>query len=204
MTEKKKKELLKLAEKQNKDKKYSMIIDNLDFLIYLVAVVILAFAIRNYCIEPVRVDGTSMTTTLDNNERMFLERFSYMFSKPSRGDIIVCYYPGYAVSCIKRVIGLPGETVKIENGRVYIDGQLLDESDYWKDNYFRTADMEVTLDENHVFVMGDNRRPGGSHDSRSSNVGPIPLNRIEGRVFVTVYPFEKAKLVPKINYNVDK
>lgn len=102
------------------------------FIVSLIIVITLALSIRLFITEPTLVDGESMYPTLLNGERMLVEKVSLWFSEPQRGDIVICYYPGYTVSCVKRVIGLPGETVSIENGIIYINGKELEESAYWK------------------------------------------------------------------------
>ena len=158
---------------------------NFSFFIYLVAVIVCALALRLFIFEPVRVDGDSMVPTLHNDERMFVEKVSLWVSCPERGEIITCFYPGYKVSCVKRVIATPGETVEIIGGEVYIDGARIDESRYWNGEIY--ADMApVTVPEGHVFVMGDNRND--SKDSRNPSVGSIPYERIVGRCRAVIWP----------------
>lgn len=101
--------------------------DYIDFAITVIMVLVAVFAFRAFIFEPVQVDGESMNQTLQDGERMFVEKFSYWFENPSRGDIVICKYPktyknGEAENqtFVKRVIGLPGETIKIEEGIVYI------------------------------------------------------------------------------------
>ena len=155
----------------------------LDFCITLPLIVMLAFGIRAFIFEPVRVEGNSMYPTLLNGEHMLCEKVSYMFTRPSRGDIVICRYPGYSEDCVKRVIGLPGETVEVRDGVVYIDGVQLDESGYY-DGYINQDYGPITVPEDCVFVMGDNRN--NSKDSRASTVGPLPYTRISGRVFYAI------------------
>ena len=163
---------------------------NLDFFIYLAVVVVIAFSIRAFLFEPIRVDGSSMTPTLLNREEMLVEKVSYWFGAPQRGDIVICYYPGYTESCVKRVVGLPGETVSVSGGKFYINGIALDESAYWNDEIH--GDMEaVTVGESEVFVVGDNRN--GSKDSRDSRVGAIPLEKVVGRVRMVIWPLANAR-----------
>ncbi len=162
------------------------------FMLSLIIVVAIAFAIRLFIAEPVRVDGESMYPTLLNDERMFVEKVSLWFSAPKRGDIVICYYPGYTVSCVKRVIGLPGDTISITDGIVYINGEELDESEYWHYRGEIDLDMgEVTVPEGSVFVMGDNRND--SKDSRAWGVGAIPYERITGRAHYVIWPLSAAR-----------
>lgn len=160
---------------------------NVDFFLYILMVMLIALGIRTFLCEPIRVDGDSMIPTLTNEEHMFVEKVSYWFEAPARGDIIICYYPGYRESCVKRVIGLPGETVEIAGGKVSINGALLGEQAYWNGEIYSDV-APVAVGEEQVFVMGDNRN--GSKDSRNPSVGCIPYIRIEGRVRAVIWPFQ--------------
>ncbi len=165
----------------------------IDFIIYILIVVAIAFAIRNFVGEPILVDGSSMYSTLYDTERLLVEKVSYWFGEPQRGDIIVCYYPGYTTSCVKRVIGLPGETVEVQIDGVYIDGVYLSESAYWDGPIYDTA-LPVVVPENCVYVMGDNRNPSQSLDSRSAlRVGCIPYNKILGKAICVIWPFSNIR-----------
>lgn len=160
--------------------------ENIDFYIYLAIVLIAALSIRLFVFEPVRVEGPSMEPTLWTNERLFVEKLSYCFESPERGQVLICRYPDERENCVKRVIALPGETVKVSWGKVYVNGEPLDESAYWNDIVY--SDMpELTVPENSVFVMGDNRNV--SKDSRAASVGPIPYSRIVGRAHFVMWPF---------------
>lgn len=170
---------------------------NYDFFIYLLLVFFVAFCIRTFVGEPIRVDGNSMHPTLLHQERMVIEKLSYYAHPPRRGDIIVCYYPGYTVSCVKRVIGLPGDTVSIENGQVYINDAPLDESAYWNDEIYSTM-VRHTVKENCVFVMGDNRNH--STDSRDPDVGDIPYEKIVGRAFLVAWPISEWRAISPQTY----
>ncbi|OQB24967.1 MAG: Signal peptidase I S [Firmicutes bacterium ADurb.Bin182] len=157
---------------------------NIGFLFYLATVIICVFAFRNFLMEPIDVDGISMNYTLLDRERMLVEKVSMWLHKPERGEIIIVYYPGYTQSCVKRVIGLPGETVEIRGGETYIDGKKLAEDYLFEPMFY---DMPpVTVPENSVFVMGDNRN--SSEDSRDPNVGSIPFHKIVGRVVAVMWP----------------
>lgn len=127
-----------------------------------------------------------MFPTLHNGEHMIVEKVSYWFSDPSRGDIIICFYPGYTESCVKRVIATAGETVEVRGGVVYVDGQAIDESAYWGAIVLGEYGP-LTVPEGEVFVMGDNRNE--SKDSRNPAVGPIPRDKIVGRVRAVFLPF---------------
>ena len=121
---------------------------------------------------------------------MFVDKTSYLFNEPKRGDIIICYYPNHTASCVKRVIALPGETVCVMDGVVYVNDEPLDESEYWNDYVFYNT-WPVIVPEKCVFVMGDNRNE--SLDSRSAEVGPIPYNRIVGRARSVIWPLSSFR-----------
>lgn len=171
---------------------------NFDFFLYILAVIMLALGIRTFLMEPIRVEGASMVPTLEEGEHMFVEKVGYWFEEPQRGDIIICFYPGYRESCVKRVIGLPGETVQVTNGVVLIDGVLLDEAAYWNDVLFDETEP-VTVGEKQVFVMGDNRN--FSKDSRSASVGPIPFHKIVGHVRAVIWPFSQYRAIAPVEYS---
>ena len=165
---------------------------NLDFFLYLVAVVLIALSIRLFIFEPVRVEGPSMEPTLWTNERLFVEKTGYWFARPQRGQVVICFYPDEKDTCVKRVIGLPGETVEVRWGVLYINGAPLDESAYWND--FIYNDMApYTVPADSIFVVGDNRNV--SKDSRAPSVGAIPYERVVGRAHFVMWPFNAWRSV---------
>lgn len=186
------------AEEQYENMRGSRAYRNVEFFIYILIVVLTALSIRSFLAEPIRVDGDSMIPTLINNEDMLVEKVSYWFQDPTRGDMVICFYPGYTESCVKRVIGLPGETVSITDGLINIDGTALDESDYWTGEIIGNMDP-VTVGEREVFVVGDNRN--GSKDSRNPYVGCIPYSKVVGRVIAVVWPFSTFRTFERVNYS---
>ncbi|HML68390.1 MAG TPA: signal peptidase I [Clostridia bacterium] len=185
------------AEEQYENMQGSRSFRNVSFLLYIALVVLIALTIRSFIAEPIRVDGDSMIPTLVHNEDMLVEKMSYWFSDPLRGDIIICYYPGYTESCVKRVIGLPGETVEVRGGKIFINGNELNESAYWDGQI--VGDMDpVVIGARHVFVVGDNRN--GSKDSRNASVGAIPYAKVVGRVVAVVYPFDEIQSISRVTY----
>jgi len=186
------------AEEQYENMRGSRAYRNVEFLLYIAVVVLMALAIRSFIVEPIRVDGDSMVPTLTNNEDMLVEKVSYWFSDPMRGDIVICYYPGYTESCVKRVIGLQGETVSVSDGAIYIDGVALDESMYWQGEIIGDMDP-VTVGEREVFVVGDNRN--GSKDSRNSSVGCISYSKVVGRVIAVVWPLSERESFGRVVYD---
>ena len=185
------------AEEQYESMRGTRVYRNVEFLLYIVFVVLIALTIRSFIAEPIRVDGDSMVPTLVHNEDMLVEKMTYWFNDPLRGDIIICFYPGYTESCVKRVIGLPGETVAVQDGVITINGTPLDESAYWTGEIIGDMDP-VTVGARQVFVVGDNRN--GSKDSRNSSVGCIPYAKIVGHVVAVVYPFNEFETFSKVAY----
>ena len=160
--------------------------------IYLLVVLCAAYLIITYVGQRTQVSGSSMETTLSDGDNLLVDKITYRFSEPKRFDIIVfpfqydtdTYY-------IKRIIGMPGETVQIDyDGNIYINGSLLEES-YGREviqNPGRAAEP-ITLGEDEYFVMGDNRN--NSSDSRDPSVGNIHRKDIIGRAWVRIWPFSK-------------
>ncbi|MCE5190152.1 MAG: signal peptidase I [Eubacteriales bacterium] len=185
------------AEEQYENMRGTRVYRNAEFLLYIVVVVLVALTIRSFIAEPTRVDGDSMIPTLVHNEDMLVEKMTYWFSDPLRGDIVICFYPGYTESCVKRVIGLPGETVAVKDGVITIDGEPIDESAYWKGEIIGDMDP-VTVGAREVFVVGDNRN--GSKDSRNPSVGCIPYAKLVGRVIAVVYPFSEYRTISRVTY----
>ena len=160
--------------------------------IYLLVVLCAAYLIITYVGQRTQVSGSSMETTLSDGDNLLVDKITYRFSEPKRFDIIVfpfqydtdTYY-------IKRIIGMPGETVQIDyDGNIYINGSPLEES-YGREviqNPGRAAEP-ITLGEDEYFVMGDNRN--NSSDSRDPSVGNIHRKDIIGRAWVRIWPFSK-------------
>lgn len=160
--------------------------------IYLLVVLCAAYLIITYVGQRTQVSGSSMETTLSDGDNLLVDKITYRFSEPKRFDIIVfpfqydtdTYY-------IKRIIGMPSETVQIDyDGNIYINGSLMEES-YGREviqNPGRAAEP-ITLGEDEYFVMGDNRN--NSSDSRDPSVGNIHRKDIIGRAWVRIWPFSK-------------
>ena len=150
--------------------------------------VVAALLIHQYLFTFARVDGTSMLDTLHENNIMGVSRLHYRLNEPQRGEIITCNYPEDGNKLfVKRIIGLPGETIEIREGTVYIDGEPIAET------YLTRVDDQsmdpITLAKDEIFVMGDNRPV--SRDSRA--VGPLTLDEIYGRVLFVAFPFNEIR-----------
>lgn len=187
-------------------------------LIVLVGIIIFRF----YIIQPFLVLGSSMEPSFYDREYIFINELSYHISSPQRGDVVVFKHPdpactasvegsylyrvflqGPCTNYIKRVIGLPGETIKIANGEVSIvnsehpQGFVLPESSY-TGSIKLYGNQTVTLRDNEYYVLGDNRTPNGSSDSREW--GPLPREFITGKAAFIVTPVPKAGLIRNPKY----
>ena len=153
----------------------------------LVSLAISAFIII-FLYQPVKVEGTSMMPGLEDQERIFVNKFVYRWEPISRGDIVVFRYPrDTSKSYIKRVIGVAGDRVRIENGQVYVNDQPIEE-DYVPSEYADARSYpEVTVPANSYFVLGDHRTM--SNDSR--DFGPVNERYIYGKAVFGYWPMEK-------------
>lgn len=150
--------------------------------------IILAFICRYAIIQPFVVDGNSMDKNFHNKEYLLINKLSYTFTPPARGDVIVFRYPlDPQITYIKRIIGLPGEKLEIKNNQVYINNQLIDESYLsfgQKTSVENSNDFKIQLGDDEYFVMGDNRI--FSSDSRVW--GTVPKVNIVGKAWFAVTP----------------
>jgi signal peptidase I len=153
----------------------------------LVSLAISAFIII-FLYQPVKVEGTSMMPGLEDQERIFVNKFVYRWEPIQRGDIVVFRYPRDTTkSYIKRVIGTAGDRIRIENGQVYVNGEALDE-DYVPSDYADARSYgEVVVPSNSYFVLGDHRTM--SNDSR--DFGPVNERFIYGKAVFGYWPMEK-------------
>ena len=152
---------------------------------------IVVFLVRTFLFTMIRVDGKSMLETLQHNDRIAVTILDLKINGPQRGDIVICTYPGADHLCVKRVIGMPGDTLAIVMGVTYLNGEIYDEP------YVTHPRIEnfgpVKLSEDEYFVMGDNRAV--SHDSRASDVGPLKKSAIGGKARLRVWPFDRFGMV---------
>lgn len=149
-------------------------------IIPYIVIVLIVVLIRTFIITPVRVDGDSMKNTLKNGDILLL----YKLGSINRFDIIVLDEEKDNEKIIKRVIGLPGETVAIKKGKIYINDKVIDD-EY---AYGETSDYDkVTLEDDEYFILGDNRLI--SKDSRY--FGPIKKSEIKGKIVFRLFPFTK-------------
>ena len=162
---------------------------------YILIALALSFVITRYIGQRTRVEGSSMETTLHDKDQLIADKISYRFTDPERFEVIVFpYAQDEDVHYIKRIIGLPGETIQIKDGYIYINEKRLEE-DYGSAKIITpgTAAMPIELGEDEYFVMGDNRN--NSKDSRFESVGLIQRDKIIGRAWVRIYPFNQMGAV---------
>ncbi|HMD47498.1 MAG TPA: signal peptidase I [Bryobacteraceae bacterium] len=154
----------------------------------LVFSVVLAVIVILFLYQPVKVEGTSMMPTLDDQERIFINKFVYRFSTIDRGDTVVFWFPGDpSKSYIKRVIGVPGDRVEVVRGTVMVNGQALEE-DYVPSEFRDDNSMPAkTIPSDEYFVLGDHR--SSSNDSRAW--GMVPRRYIYGKAVFIYWPFDK-------------
>ena len=173
--------------------------------------VLIALCVRAFIAEPIRVDGTSMTNTLKDGEIVLVSKWAYLTGSMQRNDIVICRYPGRVnesggvfpinISAslaldnytlfVKRLVALPGDTVEITDGHLYVNGELVEDPEFMASKPMDYA--KRVLGEDQYFVMGDNRY--SSHDSRASDVGPISKSAILGKVECVMLPWSSHRVV---------
>ncbi len=156
----------------------------------VIPAVIIALVINLFLAQATQVLGQSMEPNLHSSQRVVVEKVTYrFFHGPRRGDIVVIDLPGQTEMLIKRVVGLPGETIEVRSGKVYIEGEQIDET--WTVNPGGSNYGPQTIPPLYVFVMGDNR--GASNDSRS--FGPVLIDHIVGHAWFSYWPAEYVGFV---------
>ena len=172
------------------EKKTGIVREILGFLIYVAIVIGITFLIITFVGQRTYVSGSSMENTLSHGDNLIVDKITYRFSEPKRYDIIVFPFRYEEnVYYIKRIIGLPGETIQIQDGEIYIDGEILYES-YGRE-VMKSAGLAaepITLGDDEYFVLGDNRND--STDSRDPNVSLIHKDEIIGRAWLRIWPLD--------------
>lgn len=165
------------------------------WLLYIVLIIALTWTVVTFVGQRTEVGGSSMETTLSDKDQLIVDKMTYRFRDPKRYDIVVFPYQYQDNTYyIKRIIGLPGETVQILSGMVYIDGMRLDE--HYGDEIMENpgiAEEPLTLGEDEYFVLGDNRN--NSSDSRASDVGLIHRKDLIGRAWIRVWPLSQIGVI---------
>ena len=165
------------------------------WLLYIVLIIALTWTVVTFVGQRTEVSGPSMETTLSDKDQLIVDKMTYRFRDPKRYDIVVFPYQYQDNTYyIKRIIGLPGETVQILSGMVYIDGMRLDE--HYGNEVMENpgiAEEPLTLGEDEYFVLGDNRN--NSSDSRASDVGLIHRKDLIGRAWIRVWPLSQIGVI---------
>ena len=173
--------------KNKKKKKKRKILDSLVTL--LISVVLVLGVVRPFMVEAYYIPTQSMVPTLEVGDRVLANKFIYRFSEPERGDIIIFESPEGETDLIKRVLGLPGDTITVVRGSLYVNDELQRETYLNPDLPDESTYGPIEVPAQHVFVMGDNR--ANSADSRS--IGPVPQNNIAGEAFLRVWPLNQLE-----------
>ncbi len=185
---------------QEKVKEYFLLWFEIAYTLLVISVI--ALTIRFFVVQPFLIKGESMEPNLQNNNYIIINEISYKLGfSPQRGDIIVFKFPrDPRENYIKRVIGLPGEKIQIKDKKIYTNGREL------KENYIpylnqvsEEGDQEWNIGKDEYFVVGDNRLPGGSSDSRSW--GLLPRKDIIGKAWFVFWPPQDIKIIPHPQYN---
>ena len=159
------------------------------WILYIVIIIGLTYLIITFVGQRTRVSGSSMETTLSDGDNLIVDKLSYRFKEPKRFDVIVFPYQHEANTFyIKRIVGLPGETVQVVDGYTYINGELLSSDVYGAEvmDSPGIAAEPIELGEDEYFVLGDNRNH--SSDSRDSDIGNLNKDQIIGRAVIRIWP----------------
>lgn len=161
----------------------------------LILILLIAFIINSFLFQNAVVSGNSMSPTLKDKNIVLVDKISYRFSKPARGDIVVFpYKENHSTKYIKRIIALPNDRIDIKNDGIYINSEKLNEEYILEEMFsFGNVDFPLTVPEGEYFVLGDNRND--SIDSRYSDIGFIPKDRLIGKVILRIWPLNRIKLM---------
>ena len=163
-------------------------------VLYFACVLLLSFMIVKFIGQRTEVIGSSMVPTLEDGNQLITDKITYRFREPRRFEIIVFPHEPDHEYYIKRIIGLPGETVEIDDeGTIYINGEILEEDYGYGETRPEALGGQVLLGDDEYFVLGDNREV--SLDSRYPDVGNIPGSIIIGRAWLQLYPFDRFGLL---------
>ena len=172
----------------------------LDFIETIVIALAIFVVVYQFLFQPHQVKGNSMYDNFYDGEYLLTDKISYRFKEPEYGDVVVFEAPkNEDYDYIKRIVGLPGDRVMIKSGKVFINGQVFDESGYLdpsiitRPGQYAREGMAVTVPVNQYFTVGDNRN--NSSDSR--DWGPVPLPNIVGKAWVRYWPLNKIGVVEK-------
>lgn len=177
----------------NQKRKVNIVKEIVEMIVYIMFLLLLVWLIITFVGQRTVVDGSSMYDTLEDNDNLWVSKISYLLGDPERFDIVVFPVDDEGTYYIKRIIGMPGERIRIDiDGTIYINDQPLDEDYGYETISPKTigrADEDIILGEDEYFVMGDNRN--GSLDSRFDEVGNIERERLIGKAVFRIWPLSK-------------
>ena len=195
-----------LSKKKKKEKvKKTLKQEIFSWIWTLVAAFVIATLLRMFIGEPIMVDGRSMSNTLQDKEIVFASKLDYLLGDMQRGDVVICRYPNrisgsinlgasHALTThtlfVKRLVALPGDTLAIRGGVLYVNGQAVKNPEKMGSLPYTDYPL-IRLGEDEYFVIGDNR--GNSHDSRANDVGPISGSAIMGKVKCVIWPLNAIR-----------
>jgi signal peptidase I len=172
-----------------------------DFIKTVAMIVVIAFAIRIFALQPYIVEGQSMEPTFQNNDYIITEKVTYRLKEPARGDIVIFHPPDNpSINYIKRIIGLPGDQIEVKGEAVYVNGTKLNES------YLASATQgsnlnqplaKTTVSADEYYVMGDNR----DHSRDSREIGAIPKQNVVSHIWFRLLPLNSIEAFAKFNYS---
>ena len=192
---KNKERMRELRENEEAAKEVSLWREILGWIVYIAVILGITYLIITYVGQRTRVSGDSMESTLHSGDNLIVDKLSYHFREPERYEIIVFPYR-YEENTfyIKRIVGLPGDTIQIKDGYLYIDGERADENyGLERMNKAGIAADEIKLGEDEYFDLGDNRN--GSSDSRDPSVGILKREEIIGRAWVRIWPLNNLGVI---------
>lgn len=177
---------------ENKEKKEGN--ELIEWIKSLLTAVAIAIVIKLFIIDSTQIDGLSMFPTLEHNDRLLVSKISTFFREPRRGEIVVFHAPDTKKDYIKRVIGIPGDVVEILDGDVFVNEEKIEEDYIEKGVATTTGDIyKWEVPAGTYFVLGDNRKPGQSKDSRF--FGVVDEKSIVSYAFLRYFPFNKIRLM---------
>lgn len=175
----------------DKKEKKTLAAEILDWVKTIAIALAITFVIRTFVIGFVHVSGDSMLETLKNGDVMLVTMYDRFIGDYERGEVVICNYPNAKGYRVKRVVGLPGDTIEVRDKVTYVNGEPVDEP--FVEHLARSNYGPVTLEEDEYFLMGDNR--ANSKDSRHQDVGPIAQREIVGVVRAVIFPFNAIRTV---------
>ncbi len=172
----------------------------IEAIVFALAIFVVVYL---FLFQPNQVKGSSMYPTFKDGEYILTDKISYKLGVPARGDVVVFVSPkNNNIDFIKRIIAVPGDTVKISGGKTYLNGELLDEAEYLDPSVYTGAqaylseNTEVVVPDGRYFVMGDNRP--NSSDSR--DFGPVTVDEFRGKVFFRYWPVDRFGKIDSAKY----